>query len=130
MEGGRGGADRTVQCSSGKLTGAGAPGEINWKFPTPSGWFAVFLLFVFCPLRCTQFRHSKSMAKAFLESIEHAVHCVTPTAGRAGLFFLLYEYPSIALADMYNKYLGSWRASHHGREGRVAAGRLRDEYSN
>lgn len=45
-------------------------------------------------------------------------------------FFLLYEYPSIALADMYNKYLGSWRASQHGREGRVAAGRLRDEYSN
>jgi hypothetical protein len=53
------------------------------------------------------------MAKAFLESIEHALLRAVPiVVDWAGV---LYEYLSIAMADMYST--GSWRAS--SREGQV-----------
>lgn len=50
------------------------------------------------------------MAKAFLESIEHALLRVVPTVvDWAGV---LYEYLSIAMADMYSTGIGG---RHHGR---------------
>ena len=47
-----------------------------------------------------------SMARAFLESIEHVFFLLSglPVTDGAGV---LYEYPSIALADMYSTALAS-----------------------
>lgn len=62
------------------------------------------------------------MAKAFLESIEHAFLSVVPTVvDWAGV---LYEYLSIAMADMYSTELAGvitggpgWRPQHSGTKG-------------